>query len=144
MKRLLLAYQLVTGASDTATGLLLLAAPALTLRLMNVHASAAALPYLSYIGAFVLSTGLACLYGASLVAPLLRSARLEVVWLLTALTRGLVALLVTWKILAGALEPAWSTVALFDGVLALLQAAGLARGWIAGLASGSIAGKPAA
>ncbi len=79
MKRrhILLLYQLLIGASDTATGILLLAAPALTLQLMHLDPpDAAALPYLAYIGAFVLSVGLACFYGAWLTTRPLDAAKL--------------------------------------------------------------------
>jgi hypothetical protein len=131
MKRpLLIAYQLLTGLSDTSTGLLLIAAPALTLRWMKLHAAASAQIFLSYIGVFVLSVGVACLYGGWLAIERAPADKLEVVWLLTAITRGLVALFVAVKVAFGALEPGWSTVAFTDGVFALLQFAGLARGWL--------------
>ncbi len=135
-RHILFLYQLLIGASDTATGLLLLAAPALTLRLMNLAPPApATLPYLSYIGAFVLSTGLACFYGAWLAARprasrALSAPRLEVVWLLTAITRALVACFVLTQVFTGALEHGWLTVAASDGAIALLQLTGLARGWL--------------
>jgi hypothetical protein len=128
--RLLRAYQLLTGLSDGSTGLLLLFAPALTLHLMRLHVAAEALPFLSYIGAFVLSIGIACIYGTSLVGRHGGAAKLEVVWLLTAITRGLVSVFVVTQILAGRLEAGWMTVALSDGGLALLQAVGLAKGWL--------------
>jgi len=128
MKRFVLpAYQIVTGLSDTSTGLLLLFAPGLTLRLMKVDAGAEALPFLSYVGVFVLSVGIACLYGASLIKT---PEKLEVVWLLTGITRGLVALFVIASIVSGTLEPGWSTVACTDGVLSVLQFIGLATGWL--------------
>lgn len=130
MKRLLLGYQLLTGASDTVTGLLLIVAPAVTLDLMKLHAVPAALPFLSYIGVFVLSVGVACLYGALLALKPLSAPRLETVWLLTAITRGLVAAFVVSQIASGKLEAGWSTVALTDGALAVLQAVGLLRGWL--------------
>jgi hypothetical protein len=129
--RLLFAYQLIVGLSDTSTGLLLIAAPAFTLHLMRLHALPdEELPFLSYIGAFVLSVGIACLYGAWLVARSDSRARLEVVWLLTAITRGIVAIFVTAQIVGGALEPGWMAVAISDGTFALLQVIGLARGWL--------------
>ncbi len=131
MKRsLLLQWQLLTALSDTATGLLLIAAPQLTLRLMKLHTPVCALPFLSWIGVFVLSVGAACLYGALLALRNTSPDKLEVVWLLTAITRGLVAFFVLAKVAAGALEPAWSTVAVIDGAFALLQGAGLAGGWL--------------
>ena len=131
MKRsLLLLYQLLTGLSDTSTGILLIAAPVVTLRLMKLKAAEDTLPFLSYIGVFVLSVGIACLYGGWLAFRNASSDRLEVVWLLTAITRGLVALFVGVKIASGALEPGWLTVAVTDGAFALLQGVGLARGWL--------------
>jgi hypothetical protein len=131
MKRsLLIAYQLLTGLSDTSTGMLLIGAPELTLRLMKLHAAPATLPFLSYIGVFVLSVGIACLYGGLLAATDSPPDRLEVVWLLTAITRGLVAVFVVVELARGALEPGWSSVAFTDGALALIQVIGLARGWL--------------
>ena len=130
-RTLLFAYQLLTGASDTSTGLLLLSAPALTLRLMRLAPAApAALPFLSYTGAFVLSTGLACFYGAWLTTRPLFASKLEVVWLLTALTRASVSLFVFTAVFSNTLETGWLTVALSDGLFAALQLIGLARRWL--------------
>jgi hypothetical protein len=129
-RSLLIAYQLLTGLSDTSTGVLLIAVPDRTLRLMKLHAEADVLPFLSYIGVFVLSMGLACLYGGWLAMQKAPADRLEVVWLLTAITRGSVAGFVAMKVASGALEPGWSTVALTDGAFCLVQVAGLARGWL--------------
>lgn len=126
---ILVAYQAFAGLSDTVTGILLIFFPRLTLHLMRLHEPAATLPFLSYIGAFVLSVGVACLYGAFLAR---RAAvdRLEVVWLLTAITRGLVAVFVAASVVSGDLAPGWATVAASDGLLAALQGVGLARGWL--------------
>jgi hypothetical protein len=131
MKRsLLIAYQFLTGLSDTSTGILLIAAPAMTLRLLKLHAVAAILPFLSYIGVFVLSVGLTCLYGGLLAVKSAPADKLEVVWLLTAITRGLVAVFLVVKVSSGALEPGWSTVTITDGAFALIQFIGLAEGWL--------------
>ena len=129
-RRLLFGYQILTGLSDTSTGLLLVFAPALTLRLMKLHAASAALPFLSYTGVFVLSVGIACFYGAFLALRTITSEKLEVVWLLTGITRGLVAAFVLISIFNKALETGWITVALTNGFIALLQFYGLARGWL--------------
>jgi hypothetical protein len=59
------------------------------------------------------------------------SRELEVVWVLTGLTRALVAVFVVAKIHIGALESGWMTVAIADGAIALLQALGLGKGWLA-------------
>jgi hypothetical protein len=114
-------YQLLVGASDTTTGVLLLVAPALTLHLMRLHPTAAALPYLAYIGAFVLSVGLGCFYGAWLATRTLFATKLEVVWLLTGMTRTCVSLFVLANIFTGTLETGWLSVALSDGAIALIQ-----------------------
>lgn len=127
----LLAYQWVTGLSDTATGILLYLAPALTLRLLGLRVAGDPGPYLSYIGAFVLAVGLSCLYGAYLVAQRAPAERLEVVWLLTAFSRSAVAIYVLKAVLVADLEPAWLMVAAFDGACVVIQAVGLRRDWIA-------------
>jgi hypothetical protein len=132
MKRpaLLFAYQLVTGLSDTVTGILLCAAPGLTLRLMGVHAPADSLPYVGYIGAFVLSTGLACLYGARILRISSSPERIETVWFLTALSRAAVTLYLLPEISIGSFEAAWLSVVVFDGTCAIIQGIGLRRGWL--------------
>lgn len=129
-RRILFAYQLLTGISDTTTGILLIFSPALTLQLMRLNVPSCSLPFLSYIGAFVLSVGVACLYGAYLCTRSSFVQKLEVVWLLTAITRGFVAIFIAWKLSTGALETGWTTVALSDGALALLQTLVLWRGWL--------------
>ena len=129
-RRIVLGYQLITGLSDTSTGILLVFAPTLTLHLMKLQAAPDALPFLSYVGVFVLSVGLACLYGAMLTTPSIRAEKLEVVWLLTAITRALVAVFVLTKVVSGTLEAGWITVAMTDALFASIQAVGLAKGWL--------------
>ena len=126
----LFGYQLLIGLSDTLTGALLISAPALTLGLMRLHVPADALPYISFIGAFVLSVGLACLYGAWLTYRKASAAKIEIVWLLTAITRGSVAILVVAQVLSGSLESGWLTVAVTDGACVLIQAVGLRKDWL--------------
>lgn len=126
----LLAYQIVAGCCDASTGALLLVAPALTLRLMLLRAPDDALVYISFIGAFVLATGLAYLYGAYLVLRGRYASKLQVLWLLTALTRASVAIFVIGQVLSGALPMGWTSVAAADGACVLIQATGLRRGWL--------------
>jgi hypothetical protein len=131
MKRsLLLAYQWITGLFDTLTGALLCVAPEFTLRLMGVHGSSDIAPYLAYIGAFVFSVGLACLYGVVLFRYESFD-RLEVVWLLTAISRSAVAIYVLKAILAGTLETGWISVAAFYTLCVGVQAIGLRHRWLA-------------
>jgi hypothetical protein len=129
-RRVLIGYQLLTGLSDAGTGLLLIFAPALTMRLMRLHAASATLPFLSYTGVFVLSVGIACFYGAILAGRRIMADKLEVVWLLTGITRALVAAFVLVSIITKVLEAGWITVAITDGLIALVQFYGLARGWL--------------
>jgi len=138
MKRpILTAYQLLTGVSDSATGLMLMLAPQFTLHLMGLRAPGDAAPYLSFIGAFVFSVGVACLYGAKLASCDGCRRKLGTVWLLTAVTRGTVALFVTNSVLSGRLPAGWMTVAIFDALCTILQSIGLQRGWLNNAATGS-------
>ena len=131
-RRILIGYQLLTGVSDASTGALLLVAPAFALRLMHLQAPSDALIYNSFIGAFVFSVGIACLYGAYLALHRGCRTRLEMVWLLTALTRASVAVFVVGQVLMNTLEAGWLTVAVADGACVLIQAVGLRKGWLAG------------
>jgi hypothetical protein len=127
---ILLAYQALIGVSDTLTGAMLIIAPGLTLHLMGLRAPSDSLPYISFIGAFVLSVGLACLYGVILMTRGGSPQSLKVVWLLTAFTRASVAVFVGTQLLGRTLEPGWLTVAVSDGVCVLVQAVGLRKGWL--------------
>ncbi len=130
-RSLLIAYQWMTGLSDTLTGTLLYVAPWFALRLMGVHAPADAAPWVGYIGAFVLSVGLAGLYGVHLVSIRAPIERIETVWLLTAFSRAAVVVYLFKCILARQIEPAWMSVVLFDGACVLVQAIGLRKRWLA-------------
>ena len=90
--------------------------------------------YVSFIGAFVLSVGLACLYGVILMTRRESPRSLEIVWLLTAITRAGVAIFVIAQILSHTLEAGWLTVAVTDGACVLFQAIGLRKGWLAHVA----------
>jgi hypothetical protein len=131
---ILLGYQLLTGFSDTSTGALLMVVPEFTLRLMGLRAPSDSLVYVSFIGAFVLSVGLASFYGAVLVYRGGCRSRLEIVWLLTAFTRASVAIFVMGQLLASTLGTGWLTVAAADGACVLIQAFGLRKGWLASVA----------
>ena len=126
----LLAYQLIAGVSDTLTGVLLIAAPMFTIRMMGLSVPCEASPFLSFIGAFVLAVGLSYLYGALLVRRTDGIPRLEAVWLLTAIIRSSVAIFVLAAVLGGTLAPGWLSIAIFDGICVLIQARGLRRGWL--------------
>lgn len=131
---ILLAYQWLIAISDTATGALLIVTPEFTLTLMGLHVPSDALPYVSLIGAFVLSVGLACIFGALVMARRGSRRTIEMVWLLTAFTRASVAIIVVAQVMNHSLESGWITVAAFDGACVLIQAIGLRRCWLAHVA----------
>lgn len=124
------AYQWLAGLCDASTGVLLVFAPAWTLKLMGVRQMPQPVEFVSFVGAFVLGVGLAYFYAARLPLKSNNAARWQAVWFLTALSRTLVASFLFWKILAGQMERAWAAVALTDGVLAALQWTGLSLGWL--------------
>lgn len=129
-RSLLLVYQWFIGVSDTLTGASLIIVPELTLSLMHLHAPADALPYISYLGSFVLAVGLACVYGAVVMFRKGSPCKLETVWLLTAISRASVAILILAQVLGHSLEAGWLTVAFFDGACVVFQAIGLRSGWL--------------
>jgi len=128
--RLLLCYQIGVAASDSFTGIALLFAPLFTLRLMQIQVQNSSAIYIAWIGIFVVSVGMACAYGAGLLLCKKEMGRLETVWLLTAITRGLVAAFLLVNILNNTLSLAWGTVAVFDGGCALFQCVGLRKEWL--------------
>ncbi|MGD0832425.1 MAG: hypothetical protein ABR907_15935 [Terracidiphilus sp.] len=133
-RRVLIGYQLLIGISDMATGALLITAPTFALGLMHLQPPADALPFLAFIGAFVLSVGLACLYGALVTIRRGSPCKVEVVWLLTAITRASVAIFIAVQILTHTLEAGWLSVVFSDGACVLIQAIGLRKGWLANVA----------
>lgn len=128
--RWLPAYQWLAGLCDTTTGVLLVFVPAWTLRLMGAQVLPQPVAFASFVGAFVLSVGLAYFYAARLPLTSANAARWRTVWFLTALTRTLVAVFLASQIVIGRMEHAWLTVALTDGALAAFQWTGLSRGWL--------------
>lgn len=126
MKRLLFWWNMGVGAMDATTGLLLMLAPASTLRLMGLQSiGAEAQVFLSWMGAFVFSVGASYF-------PVLRGndpGRGETVWRMTSLVRAVVAAFVVTKVAQGVLEPLWLSVALTDALVAMGQWIGIRKKW---------------
>ena len=121
-------FALFVGLGDAATGLLLLVAPDLTLRLLGLDAiSAEAGIFLRWVGVFVLAVGGAYLLPLGQREPE-RSARLRGAMAWTGGARLLVAGFVAVAVLSGALAERWCFVGGYDGVVAIAQLALLARG----------------
>jgi hypothetical protein len=114
-------YAFAVGAMDTVTGILLIAAPALTLRLMLIARQPSETIWLRFVGAFVTGIGLTYLYALAATrgrGGILLAAVLE----FTAIVRGAVGLVVGASVARGALPAAWLTVAVTDLALAIVQA----------------------
>jgi hypothetical protein len=130
-RRWLITYQYIAGLYDTGTGLLLIGAPAWTLRLMGLTIIPQPVVFVRYIGVFVLSVGVTYLW-AQARWPLTSHAHIgwSTQWKITALVRTLVAVFVVWQIASSALESRWISVALSDGAFATIQWIGLRKGWL--------------
>lgn len=117
-------WSLCFGVMDAATGVMLVTAPAFTLRLMRVpEVAPGSLIFVSWMGVFIASVGLS-------YALVLRGNREgETVWIFTAVVRSLVALFLIVKISSGALPVAWGLVAITDGLAAAIQFLIIRAGW---------------
>lgn len=105
---------------DAGTGILLIAAPAFTLRLMGLDSASEPIVYLRFIGAFVFAIG--SLYG--LGWRYLKSGRMiewSVVWVATGWARLCVGTTVLGLIASGGLNVAWISVPVADLGLGVFQ-----------------------
>lgn len=118
---------LLAGGGDAGTGLLLVAAPALVLRLLRI-APAGDLTYLRFVGVFVGCVGLAYLY-PWLLGGRRRAGRMAAVLEMTAGVRLAVALFLGLAVAGSRLALPWITVGIYDAVLAIAQLALLHRGF---------------
>jgi hypothetical protein len=118
-------FCLFAGGGDAATGLLLLIAPGLVLRLLGITVPGDNLILLRFVGVFVGSVGLAYLY-----PWLLRGeSRLRTAIEITAGVRLAVALFLGFAVLTGQLDLPWATVGAYDALVATAQIGLLARGF---------------
>jgi hypothetical protein len=123
--RFLKFWSVAVGSMDALTGLLLIFAPGLVLRLLKIaEPSPDAMVFLSWIGVFVMAVGLS--YGLALGK---RRGAGEAVWMFTSLVRILVAVFLIIRITQGDMAPAWALVAFSDGMVALVQMMILRKGW---------------
>lgn len=121
-------FCLVAGGGDAATGLLLVAAPALVIRILGVAEPSGNLAYLRFVGVFVGCVGLAYLWPWLSRDGVRRSRRLVAAVEMTAGIRLAVALFLGVAVAAGALDPPWMTVGVYDAVVATAQLGLLANG----------------
>ena len=110
------------GAMDFSTGVLLIAAPQLTFRLMGLTA-VSDLPLARFIGAFVAAVGALYLWA-------LYRGKLRLAWEFTALVRSFIGCFAGLSVVLGSLEHGWVTVAITDLGLAGLQIYFLWKDWV--------------
>lgn len=121
-------FCLVAGGGDAVTGLLLVAAPALVLRLLGIAAPSGDLAYLRFVGVFVGCVGLAYLWPWLSRDAGRRSRRIVSAVEMTAGIRLAVALFLGVAVAAGTLDLPWITVGVYDALVATAQLGLLARG----------------
>jgi hypothetical protein len=122
-------FCLFAGGGDAATGLLLVAAPRLVLRLLGATVPDGDLVLLRWVGVFVGCVGFAYLYPWLLSAGSRRSRRVRAAAEMTAGVRLAVALFLGAAVAAGWLEVPWTTVGVYDALVATAQIGLLARGF---------------
>jgi hypothetical protein len=121
-------FCLFAGLGDAATGILLVATPALVLRLLGIGTVTDEV-LLRFVGVFVACVGLTYLYPW----VLRRRGRLRPAMEITAGIRLAVAVFLAITVLRGAMDEAWIPVGGYDALVAAAQLALLARGFFDGV-----------
>lgn len=119
-------FCLLAGGGDALTGLLLLAAPRLVLRLLGIAAPGGDLIFLRFVGVFVGSVGCVYLY------PWLsqeRGSRVATTLEITAGIRLAVALFLGFAVMWSRLDLPWATVGAYDALVAIAQMGLMAQGY---------------
>lgn len=126
MKIFLRWWNVGVGAMDAITGLLLMMAPVLTLRIMGLQPiGEEAQVFLSWMGAFVFAVGASYFLALRTRSP----EQGEMIWTITALVRAVIAVFVVTKVAQGTLEPLWLSVAATDAAVAVVQGIGIQKQW---------------
>ncbi len=118
-------FCLFAGLGDAVTGILLIAAPGLVLRLLGISGPLSDDALLRFVGVFVMCVGLAYLYPWVLRGQ----GRLRTAIEITAGIRLAVASFLSIAVLRGAMDAAWVPVGGYDALVAAAQLALLARGF---------------
>lgn len=131
----------LAGGGDALTGLLLVAAPSLVLRLLGITGPAGAdgeLMLLRFVGVFVGCVGLAYLYPWLLRDGARRDRRVVAAMEMTAGVRLAVALFLGIAVARGGMDMPWLTVGVYDALVATAQIGLLGRGAFGGEGSRGI------
>lgn len=127
MMKFIRVYSACAGACDALTGLLLMLAPAFTLRLMLIPEAVAEPVYIRFIGAFVFAIGSSYFLPYLQMDPGKRADRFVAMLEFTMFVRICIAAFSLTAILSGHLGTAWISVSATDTVLATTQAILLRR-----------------
>lgn len=115
-------YNLAVGGCDASTGILLMFAPELVLKLLSIQQSFSELVLLQFVGAFVFGTGASYFIPFFLSdSPRRYSVAARTIWGSTALVRFVVSIFLMTQILSERLALQWITVAVVDLGFALVQ-----------------------
>ncbi len=123
LEKTTLLYLVLAGCCDAISGVMLMADPVWTLKVMGVASSLAEPVYMQWIGAFVFSVGL------SYFTPFFRRDKWAMVrglLIITLVVRVVIASFSGLSILRGALDPTWISVPLSDASMVVIQAVLLA------------------
>jgi len=121
-------YAVLAGACDGLTGIMLMASPVFTLKLMGIGSTPSEPIYMQWIGAFVFSVGCAYFIPFFSSTPERRKRRMTGIFEFTAWIRIVIALFSGISIARGNLDQAWIAVTLTDITLAIIQLALLNMG----------------
>lgn len=116
--RFIFLFHYATGLMDVLTGILLILAPAMTLKLMQVTPRDEAPELVSYIGVFVFAVGGSHFLAGAFPTDQVSRERWRTIWKTSALVRFSVAAYVTVKVVSQVLEPRWLSVAITDCLVA--------------------------
>ena len=122
MMKIIRIYSTCAGACDALTGLLLMFAPALTLRLMLIPEEVAEPVYIRFIGAFVFAIGSSYFLPYLQKDPAKRTDRFIAMLEITMFVRICIATFSLTAILSGLLGMAWISVFATDTLFATTQA----------------------
>lgn len=118
----------LAGGGDVVTGLLLLAAPELALRLLGIPQPEGSLVLLRFVGVFVGCVGLSYLQ-PWISGRFYRAQRLAAALVMTAGFRLAVSLFLGVAVAENGMDLSWVTVGIYDAAVAILQLGLLSKGF---------------
>lgn len=114
-------YALLAGSCDGLTGILLMAAPNYTLRLMGMETMPVEPIWMQWIGAFVFSVGFSYYFPFFSTSRETNRRRIISLFEITAFIRIVIAVFTGVSIMQGSLDSAWISVTLTDAAFAAIQ-----------------------